>query len=287
MIGKRWLTIKDRKRRRRLDSADDLVRAEIRAALQQKIPVIPVTVQNAAMPQTEDLPDDIRLLARRNGIQLRRHPLAHRCRAVDQGAGSGDEALKRLLERLRGLRATRRQKVPRTSRCRVPARGPVPFSHGQRVASQRPLVPTRLPLPRVPLGSGSVRSLPARGTRFDQRQLENRPPSKATLWLSHRGAELPQKTSAEGWFVHSAPEGRWAECHEPITYEPSPAAAAPWSEGEGGLRSYGDCRTTPAITTSAISIGDLLRDQRLIFPSTATSIGGFPGPTPRTNSSTV
>jgi hypothetical protein len=45
------------------------VRAEIRAALQQ-IPVIPVTVQNAAMPQAEDLPDDIRLLARRNGIQL-------------------------------------------------------------------------------------------------------------------------------------------------------------------------------------------------------------------------
>jgi hypothetical protein len=47
-----------------------ILRSEIRAALQQKIPVIPVTVQNAAMPQAEDLPDDIRLLARRNGIQL-------------------------------------------------------------------------------------------------------------------------------------------------------------------------------------------------------------------------
>ena len=46
------------------------MRAEIRAALQQKIPVIPVTVQNAAMPHAEDLPDDIRLLARRNGIDL-------------------------------------------------------------------------------------------------------------------------------------------------------------------------------------------------------------------------
>jgi hypothetical protein len=70
MIGKQWHTIKDKKRRRRLDNEDDLVRAEIRAALQQKIPVIPVTVQNAAMPQGDDLPDDIRLLARRNGIQL-------------------------------------------------------------------------------------------------------------------------------------------------------------------------------------------------------------------------
>jgi hypothetical protein len=70
MIGIRWLTIKDKKRRRRLDNEDDLVRAEIRAALQQKIPVLPVTVQNAAMPQSEDLPDDIRPLARRNGIEL-------------------------------------------------------------------------------------------------------------------------------------------------------------------------------------------------------------------------
>ena len=70
MIGKQWQAIKDKKRRRRLENEDDLVRAEIRAALQQKIPVIPVTVQNAAMPQAEDLPDDIRLLARRNGIDL-------------------------------------------------------------------------------------------------------------------------------------------------------------------------------------------------------------------------
>ena len=70
MIGKQWHAIKDKKRRRRLDNEDDLVRAEIRAALRQKIPVIPVTVQNAAMPQPDDLPDDIRLLARRNGIDL-------------------------------------------------------------------------------------------------------------------------------------------------------------------------------------------------------------------------
>jgi TIR domain len=71
MIGKQWLTIKDKKRRRRLDNPDDLVRAEIAAALQQKIPVIPVIVQNASMPSADDLPENIRLLARRNGIQLR------------------------------------------------------------------------------------------------------------------------------------------------------------------------------------------------------------------------
>jgi hypothetical protein len=70
MIGKQWQTIKGQKRRRRLDNEDDLVRTEIRAALQQKIPVIPVIVQNAAMPRADDLPEDIRPLARRNGIEL-------------------------------------------------------------------------------------------------------------------------------------------------------------------------------------------------------------------------
>ena len=47
------------------------MRAEIAAALTQKIPVIPVIVQNAAMPSADDLPENIRLLDRRNGIQLR------------------------------------------------------------------------------------------------------------------------------------------------------------------------------------------------------------------------
>jgi TIR domain len=71
MIGKQWLKIKDKRRRRRLDNEDDLVRAEIRAALQQKVPVIPVVVQDADMPSAEELPEDIRPLARRNGIYLR------------------------------------------------------------------------------------------------------------------------------------------------------------------------------------------------------------------------
>jgi hypothetical protein len=71
MMGKQWLSIKDKKRRRRLDNSDDLVRVEIATALKQRIPVIPVVVQNASMPVADDLPEDIRPLARRNGIQLR------------------------------------------------------------------------------------------------------------------------------------------------------------------------------------------------------------------------
>jgi pyruvate/2-oxoglutarate dehydrogenase complex dihydrolipoamide acyltransferase (E2) component len=70
MIGPGWLDALDKRGRRRLDNPEDTVRAEIAAALKQKIPVIPVLVQNAAMPLAEELPDDIKVLARRNGIEL-------------------------------------------------------------------------------------------------------------------------------------------------------------------------------------------------------------------------
>jgi hypothetical protein len=71
MIGRQWLTLQDKRGNRRLDDLEDLVRVEIATALSQKILVIPVLVQNASMPDREDLPDDLRLLTRRNGIALR------------------------------------------------------------------------------------------------------------------------------------------------------------------------------------------------------------------------
>jgi hypothetical protein len=70
MIGPGWLTTVDKRGRRRLDNPEDTVRAEVAAALKQKIPVIPVLIQNAAMPLAEELPDEIKALARRNGIEL-------------------------------------------------------------------------------------------------------------------------------------------------------------------------------------------------------------------------
>jgi TIR domain len=69
MIGRNWL--KATGRRRRLDDPADMVRAEIASALRQEIPVIPVLVQDAAMPAEKSLPEDVRQLARRTGIALR------------------------------------------------------------------------------------------------------------------------------------------------------------------------------------------------------------------------
>jgi hypothetical protein len=59
IIGPRWLDVTDENGRRRLDDARDLVRLEIAAALQRNIRVIPILVEDAAMPPRQELPDDL------------------------------------------------------------------------------------------------------------------------------------------------------------------------------------------------------------------------------------
>jgi hypothetical protein len=70
VIGKQWLTGTDAKGVRRLDNPKDFVRQEIAAALTSKTRVIPVLVQGATMPNEEDLPEDLRALAKHNAIEI-------------------------------------------------------------------------------------------------------------------------------------------------------------------------------------------------------------------------
>jgi hypothetical protein len=70
LIGRHWLNVTDNKGRRRLDIPEDFVRLEIQAALQRGVTVIPVLVQKAEMPSSDDLPQTMGTLARRNAIEL-------------------------------------------------------------------------------------------------------------------------------------------------------------------------------------------------------------------------
>jgi hypothetical protein len=70
VIGKRWLLSPDEGGKRRLDNLEDFVRLEIATALERNIRVIPVLVDAASMPRSNDLPDDLKLLARRNALEL-------------------------------------------------------------------------------------------------------------------------------------------------------------------------------------------------------------------------
>jgi hypothetical protein len=70
LIGRNWLASADKNNRRRLDDPNDFVRIEIEAALERNVPVIPVLVDGAVMPQADDLPQPLKKLARRQGIEI-------------------------------------------------------------------------------------------------------------------------------------------------------------------------------------------------------------------------
>jgi hypothetical protein len=56
---------------RRLDDPNDFVRIEIGAALQRDIPVIPILLDGARIPKPSELPDELKELASRNGLDVR------------------------------------------------------------------------------------------------------------------------------------------------------------------------------------------------------------------------
>lgn len=71
IIGPRWLEIVDEAGGRRLDDPNDFVRVEIAAALQRNIPVIPILLDGTKIPRADRLPVDLKLLPRRNGLDVR------------------------------------------------------------------------------------------------------------------------------------------------------------------------------------------------------------------------
>src|SRR5262245_57388801 len=71
VIGPRWLDIADTRGGRRLDYADDPVRQEIETTLKQGVPIIPLLVDDARMPETSEFPDGLAGVRRFNGKAVR------------------------------------------------------------------------------------------------------------------------------------------------------------------------------------------------------------------------
>lgn len=94
VIGPRWLTAADQYGQRRLDKGDDWVRTEIGAALTRNVRVIPILMDDAALPRAEALPGDlVRLIA------FQAHSVHHRTFHQD---------VDRLVERIREAIGKRR-----------------------------------------------------------------------------------------------------------------------------------------------------------------------------------
>jgi TIR domain len=70
VIGPNWLDARDEHGNRRLDNPNDFVRIEIAAALQRSIPVIPLLLDGARIPKADELPEDLKELALRNGMEI-------------------------------------------------------------------------------------------------------------------------------------------------------------------------------------------------------------------------
>ena len=97
----------------RIREETDLVRIEVETALRKNIPVIPVLVSNATMPQSTDLPDGLQDFAFRQAVKV-------------DAREDFDDHVRRLirgLDRLLQIEAPSAQQVPKQTGLDVPASG--------------------------------------------------------------------------------------------------------------------------------------------------------------------
>ena len=88
VIGPGWLDARDENGQRRLANSDDFVRIEIGTALKRGIHVIPILLQGTQVPKVDQLPDDLKELALRTGLDVRH--------------ASFNEDMERLIRELKG-----------------------------------------------------------------------------------------------------------------------------------------------------------------------------------------
>jgi hypothetical protein len=70
VIGKGWIDARDATGARHIDIPQDFVRIELESALKQGKRVIPVLMHEARLPRSDELPEAVRPLARRNAVRL-------------------------------------------------------------------------------------------------------------------------------------------------------------------------------------------------------------------------
>ena len=74
IIGTNWASITDENNNIRIHNKNDFVRLEIELGLENKIPIIPVLVDNATLPNKKEFPASILPLYYKNAIKVRHDP---------------------------------------------------------------------------------------------------------------------------------------------------------------------------------------------------------------------
>lgn len=72
IIGPTWMTCLDEQTNRpRIENQNDMVRKEVAKALERGIPVVPVLIDDARLPQRDRLPDELQELNDWQGVEIR------------------------------------------------------------------------------------------------------------------------------------------------------------------------------------------------------------------------
>lgn len=74
IIGDDWIDVRDEIGNRRIENENDWVRIELSSALEQGVHVIPVLVENAVMPERDQLPDVLKGLSSLHAAKVRNDP---------------------------------------------------------------------------------------------------------------------------------------------------------------------------------------------------------------------
>jgi hypothetical protein len=84
VIGPRWLELLRSPRPTDSETSQDYVRLEVASALERKLPIFPVLVDGATMPEARDLPDDLKPLAFRQAFSVRHDSFPRDMRGMEQ-----------------------------------------------------------------------------------------------------------------------------------------------------------------------------------------------------------
>lgn len=88
LIGPRWITITDEAGSRDVDNPADFVRLEIETALEREIQVIPVLIEETKMPNSDELPQSLSKLTRRQALPLRHESFPQDVTRLIEAAGN-------------------------------------------------------------------------------------------------------------------------------------------------------------------------------------------------------
>jgi flagellar biosynthesis GTPase FlhF len=215
LIGRGWLIATDEAGRRRLDNPEDFVRIEIATALAQEKRVIPVLIDGVPMPRSEDVPEILRPLVRRQAT----------CLSHDRFKADSDRLIRALKQVLEAAKTARQEnEAQQEARQQVPS----PAQDGMSRSQEGPSTPR--PRERARAEKARKRQAAEEQQEALRRQREQDEAQKRAAAESRQVAEQQQREAQQR---REQDEARRARATQPAGY-PAGQACVQVREAEAG-----------------------------------------------------